>query len=95
MDLDTLSIRNMVEDHEVATKYKPTDLQVADMGTKALAEGLFTLFRDVMNGYALVRAAHPSYPMSDMVYKGNASKVTSALTVMQVKVMRMNWSAKE
>ena len=26
MDLDTLSIRNMVEDHEVATKYKPTDL---------------------------------------------------------------------
>jgi hypothetical protein len=65
------------------------------MGTKALAEGQFTLFRDVMNGYALVRAAHPSYPMSDMVYKGDASKVTAALTVMQIKVMKMNWSAND
>ena len=49
----------MVEDHIVQTKKRSTDRMVADMGTKSLPEGQFTLYRDVMNGYALVKAAYP------------------------------------
>ena len=59
------------------------------MGTKALSEGLFTLFRDVMNGYALVRAAHPTKELPNEVFKGDASEVTTALKVLQVQIMKM------
>ena len=39
---------------------------VADMGTKALPVGQFTLYRDVMNGYALVKAAYPEKELSSL-----------------------------
>jgi len=89
MSLDTLTVRNMVEDHDIRTEHKRTHLMVADMGTKALSEGLFTLFRDVMNGYALVRAAHPLKALPDEVFKGDASEMTTALKILQVQIMRM------
>jgi len=89
MSLDTLTVRNMVEDHDIRTEHKRTHLMVADMGTKALSEGLFTLFRDVMNGYALVKAGHPGKDLPDEVFKGNASEVTTALKVLQIQIMKM------
>ena len=89
MSLDTLTIRNMVEDHELQTKWKSTGLMVGDMGTKALAEGLFTLFRDVMNGYGLVRAAYPSKDLPDCVYKGDVTEITTALVSLQIKITEM------
>ena len=64
MDLKTLSVRNRIEDHVIQTKARKTDRMVADMGTKALPVGQFVLYRDVMNGYALVKAAYPNKTMS-------------------------------
>lgn len=90
LDLDTLTIRNRVEDQDVATKKRRTDWMVADMGTKALPETPFTMFRDVMNGYSLVAAAYPDKVLPSMIYKGNVENVTAALTVLQVKVMQMD-----
>ena len=89
MDLQTLRVRNMVEDHIVETKQRPTDRMVADMGTKSLPEGQFTLYRDVMNGYALVKAAYPNKRLSPLVFGGDASSVTAALVSMQVLVKEM------
>ena len=89
MSLDTLTVRNMVEDHDIQTEHKRTHLMVADMGTKALGEGLFTLFRDVMNGYALVKAGHPGKELPDEVFKGDASEMTTALKVLQIQIMKM------
>ena len=89
MDLQTLRVRGMVEDHVVQTKKRTTDTMVADMGTKSLPEGPFTLYRDVMNGYALVRAAYPQKKMSPLVYSGDATNVTAALVSMQVLVKEM------
>ena len=89
MDLGTLTVRNMVEDHVIQTKWRSTTTMVGDMGTKALSEGLFTLFRDVMNGYALVRAAYPNKVLPDLVYKDDASEVLAALTVMQTRIVKM------
>ena len=90
LDLDTLTIRNRVEDQDVATKKRRTDWMVADMGTKALPETPFTMFRDVMNGYSLVAAAYPDKVLPSMIYKGNVENVTAALAVLQVKVMQMD-----
>jgi hypothetical protein len=78
-----------VEDHIVETKQRPTDRMVADMGTKSLPEGQFTLYRDVMNGYALVKAAYPNKRLSPLVFGGDASSVTAALVSMQVLVKEM------
>jgi hypothetical protein len=36
MDLKTLSARNRIEDHKVATEFLETGEMVADMGSKAL-----------------------------------------------------------
>jgi hypothetical protein len=87
MDLRTLSTRNRIEDHEVQTRYKRTDKMVADMGTKALPENPFVKLRDVMNGYALVKAAHPNKTLPDLVYKGNVSDMMGTLQEMKTSVM--------
>jgi hypothetical protein len=68
MDLQTLSIRDRIEDHLVFPEYLETDRMIADMGSKALPETPFIKFRDVMNGYALVRARFPDLPLSKYVY---------------------------
>ena len=94
MDLDTLTIRNRVEDHIVETHFKPTGQMIADMATKALPEGPFTMMRDIMNGYSLVKAAFPSKKMPEMVYKGvkdGRDETVSALTVLQTSIMKMKW----
>ena len=62
---------------------------VADMGTKALPVGQFTLYRDVMNGYALVKAAYPDKEMSKLVFEEDATYVTSALLGVQSVVNEM------
>ena len=92
MDLRTLSCRNAVEDHQVETEGKRTHLMMADMGTKALPKFPFCMFRDAMNGYALVRAAYPDLDMSPLVYSGDASKVNESLKQVQKKVMRITTS---
>ncbi len=53
MDLKTLSTRNRIEDHKIATAFLETGQMVSDMGSKALALNPFSRFRDTMNGYAL------------------------------------------
>jgi hypothetical protein len=89
MDLDTLTIRNRVEDQVVKTKHRGTAILIADMGTKALSATPFVMMRDVMNGYALVRAAYPEKSLPPMVYEGDVSEVTAALTVLQVSIMEI------
>ncbi len=37
-----------------------TDNMLADIGTKAFADRQFWYLRDQMNGYALVKAHHPT-----------------------------------
>ena len=49
MDLQTLSVRDRIEDHLVFPEYLETDRMIADMGSKALPETPFIKFRDVMN----------------------------------------------
>jgi hypothetical protein len=63
---------------------------IADMGTKALPEKPFTLFRDVMNGYALVKAAYPDKVMSPLIYSGEERDVTVGLVGMQQVVRTMD-----
>jgi hypothetical protein len=90
MDLRTLSTRNRIEDHEIKTKYRRTDKMIADMGTKALPENPFVLFRDVMNGYALVKSAFPSKQLSPLIYDGDVGEITVGLMEMQCKVKAMS-----
>jgi len=59
------------------------------MGTKALPENPFTLFRDVMNGYALVKAAYPNKVLSPLIYDGDVTEITVGLVGMQEKVKAM------
>jgi hypothetical protein len=87
MDLRTLAIRNRIEDHEVQTKHKRTDKMVADMGTKALPETPFVKLRDVMNGYALVKAAYPKKILSPLVYGGEISDMLEPLQKLKRNVM--------
>jgi hypothetical protein len=87
MDLRTLATRNRIEDHEIQTKYRRTDKMVADMGTKALPVKPFVLFRDIMNGYALVKAAYPKKTMSKLVYNGDISEMIESLQDMKASVM--------
>jgi hypothetical protein len=91
MDLRTLSTRNRIEDHELQTKYRRTDKMVADMGTKALPVTPFVMFRDVMNGYAIVRAAYPDKKMSELVYNGDINDILFNLERAQKRVMLLPW----
>ena len=70
IDRKVLAARNKVEDHDVMPKKVPTELMLADMGTKALPDGHFVFLRDEANGYALVKRNHPSYRMP--AYVSNA-----------------------
>ena len=63
MDRRILTARNKIEDVEVIPKYCLTARMLADIGTKALPDPQFAYLRDEINGYALVRQHHPSYPM--------------------------------
>ena len=67
MDLEVLTTRNRIEDHQVSTEYADTDNMLADIGTKALTVPKFPRFRDTMNGYALVKAKYPDLDLQDYV----------------------------
>ena len=69
MDLEVLTTRNRIEDHQVSTEYADTDNMLADIGTKALTLPKFPRFRDTMNGYALVKAKYPDLDLPDYVYQ--------------------------
>ena len=47
----------------------------ADIGTKALTVQPFTMLRDTMNGYALVRAQYPDAPLPPYVYTVDSSSL--------------------
>jgi hypothetical protein len=65
---------------------------IADMGTKALPEKPFVMFRDVMNGYAIVRAAYPDKKMSDLIYRGDVSGlIENNLKGMQINLLLFPW----
>jgi hypothetical protein len=65
-----LTARNMIEDGETFPEYIITDEMLADIGTKAFVDKQFAFLRDQMNGYALVKKHHPSYPMPSFVMEG-------------------------
>jgi hypothetical protein len=58
-----LTARNKIEDGSVIPKYCMTARMLADLGTKALPDSQFAYLRDEINGYALVRQHHPTYPL--------------------------------
>jgi len=64
MDVRVFKVRERIEDQEVYLEYVSTCEMIADLGTKALGARQFTYLRDLMNGYALVRARYP-----DMLFK--------------------------
>ncbi len=67
IDRRVLASRNKVEDGEVVPKYCVTARMLADIGTKALPDAQFVFLRDHINGYALVKKYHPTYPMPPYV----------------------------
>jgi hypothetical protein len=81
LDLKTLSLRQRIEDHQVESKYVNTNGMLADMNTKALAEDKFVQFRDVSNGYALVKAAYPNKVMSPFVFALDSSSLEALQTM--------------
>ena len=83
MDLKTLASRNRIEDHQVETRRKKSSQMPADIGTKALPVEPFVRLRDIANGYSLVKAAYPNFPMSKLVYDGKESAGETSLQEMQ------------
>jgi hypothetical protein len=67
IDRKILTSRNKIEDGEVMPKYIRTEDMLADIGTKALPDKQFIYLRDQLNGYALVKRHHPSYPVPSYV----------------------------
>ena len=51
------ALRNRIEDQEVMLKYCNTLQMAADLGTKLFSVRRFKYLRDLVNGYALVRAS--------------------------------------
>jgi hypothetical protein len=92
MDLKVLASRNRIEDHEVVTEDTRMDEMIADMGTKALPENPFVKYRDIMNGYSLVKAAYPNKQMSEYVYEGGSSQ---SLQMVQASIMMMSVDAED
>jgi hypothetical protein len=61
MDIRVFKVRERIEDQDVYLEYARTCEMLADIGTKALGARQFTYLRDLMNGYALVRARYPDF----------------------------------
>ena len=73
---------------EVETKYCPTAYMRADIGTKALPEHPFVNHRDVINGYALVKAARPKKRLPEYVHVGNELTHNQNLSALCVSLMK-------
>ena len=56
LDIRVFTLRNRIEDQEVALKWKDTLSLAADIGTKFFSIKRFKFLRDLVNGYALARA---------------------------------------
>ena len=82
MSLKTLSARNRIEDHEVKTEWIPTEDMVADIGTKSIPHPRFAKLRDVMNGYALVKAAYPNKEVPAMVNDGKCATLAETQSLL-------------
>jgi hypothetical protein len=67
MATQIFALRDRMIDHEVELKYLSTVEMAADIGTKALGKVKFQLFRDIITGYALVRASKRNYTIPIMV----------------------------
>ena len=64
MDIRTYYLRQQVEDDNIKLKWIETRKMIADLGTKLLDEKTFVFLRDLMNGYAIVKAAgHKGLPI--------------------------------
>ena len=57
MDIRVFKIREWILDREIKLQYCKTLSMIADLGTKSLSTKQFVFLRDLMNGYALVRAS--------------------------------------
>jgi hypothetical protein len=58
-----LTCRNKIEDGQIIPKYISTIHMIADIGTKAFGDKQFAYLRDLLTGYSLVKAHHPSYAL--------------------------------
>jgi hypothetical protein len=87
MDLKTLASRNRIEGHQVETRRKKSSEMPADIGTKALPAEPFVRLRDIANGYSLVKAAYPNFPMSKLVYDGKSNGDVATLQDMQRAIL--------
>jgi hypothetical protein len=56
MDIRVFKIREWILDRHIKLRYCKTLSMIADLGTKSSSTKQFIFLRDVMNGYALVRA---------------------------------------
>ena len=56
-----------IADQELMLKWKSTVQLIADLGTKFHGKERFEFLRDLMNGYALVRAAQQEYAIPKQV----------------------------
>jgi hypothetical protein len=61
MDVRVFKVRERIEDQDVYLEYVRTCGMLADICTKALGARQFTFLRDLMNGYAIVRARYPDF----------------------------------
>ena len=67
MDIRVLAARNKIGDLKVLPVYVRTLEMLADIGTKALDEKQFVFLRDLMNGYAVVRACNPEADLPSII----------------------------
>ena len=56
LDIRVFTLRNRIEDQEIALKWKDTLSLAADIGTKLFSIKRSKFLRDLVNGYALARA---------------------------------------
>ena len=66
-DIAVYSLRDRIDDQEIKMKYIETLKMVSDLGTKNLGVRQFEFLRDLMNGYALVRASARKKDLPSMV----------------------------
>jgi hypothetical protein len=76
IDLKILTIRNRIEDHQIATQYCNTQNMIAHIGTKALPEAQFVKLRDMMNGYAIVKVRYLELNLPRYVYSKDETQLT-------------------
>ena len=77
MDICVLAARNKIGDLKVLPVYVRTLEMLADIGTKALDEKQFVFLRDLMNGYAVVRACNPEADLPSIIISAAELGMTS------------------